>query len=141
MSKMVIGVGNELRGDDGAGLEVVRRLRNVTAVESRQGSYELLDLWGEAEEVIVVDAARSGSPPGTIHRFDAVMEPLPTGLLGTGTHTIGVAETVEMARRLDRLPPALIVYGVEVGSLSTGEGLTPAVDRAVELLAREIDGA
>ena len=141
MKRMVIGVGNPTRGDDGAGLEVARRVVSVEAHQALQGSYELMDVWEGADEVIVVDAARSGAPPGTVHRFDAHDERLPSGLLATSTHSVGVVETIEMARLLGRLPERVVVYGIEVSSLGPEVGLSARVEQAVSELVKEIDHA
>lgn len=141
MSRLVIGVGNPSRGDDAAGLEVARRLRRVEARQHLGASYELMDLWEEADDVIVVDAARSGAAVGTVHRYDARHQALPVGALATSTHSVGVAETVELARSLGRLPAGLVIYGIEIGDVSTGVGLSPAVEASVKRMVEEIDGA
>jgi hydrogenase maturation protease len=101
------------------------------AGNGQQFSEELMDIWAEADEVIVVDAARSGAPAGTIHSIMADKEPVPVGLL-TSTHSVGVAETVELARSLGCLPSRLLIYGFEVAEVGLGEGLSAEVERAVE---------
>lgn len=141
MRRIVIGVGNPSRGDDGAGLEVARRVRTRGSHQVASGSYELIDVWEGAEDVVVVDAAKSGSLAGTVHRFEAHSEPLPSGVLATSTHSIGVADAIEMARSLGRLPERLVVYGIEVQDVTPGAGLTARVERAVDEVVREIDGA
>jgi hydrogenase maturation protease len=138
---VVIGVGNPTRGDDAAGIEVAKRVRSTTAYQHSTGSYQMIDLWDGADEVIVVDAARSGAPPGTIHRIDPTSQPLPEGMLATSTHSVGVASTIEMARALGRLPDRVTVYGIEVSDLTRGVGLSPAVETAVDLVVEEIDHA
>jgi len=141
MRRIVIGVGNPSRGDDGAGLEVAGRVRSRGSYQVPGGSYELMDVWKGADDVIVVDAARSGSAPGTVHRFDASDQPLPGGVLGTSTHSIGVADVIEMARCLGRLPERLVVYGIEAFDVSPGGKITASVRRAVDRVVKEIDGA
>lgn len=141
MKRILIGVGNRLRGDDGVGLVVAERVRSIESIQSPGASFELMDLWQDADEVILVDAARSGARPGTIHRLDAALEPLPGTLLATSTHSIGLSDTVELARRLGRLPGRVVVFGVEAGNLAQREGLSPDVARAVDELVEMIDGA
>lgn len=141
MKRILIGVGNSLRGDDGIGLVVAGRIRSIDSVQVPSASFEMIDLWEEADEVIVVDAARSGASPGTIHRLDALARPVPGALLTTSTHSIGVSETIELARSLGRLPPSMTIYGIEVGGLTTGTDLSPEVRRAAETLVEMIDGA
>jgi len=139
----VIGVGNAFRGDDAAGLEVARRLSKahdgglrVIAHEGDQS--RLVHLWSGSDLAVVVDAAHSGAPAGTVFRFDAADEPLPAQLLRGSTHAFGVAEAVELARALGRLPRELIVYAIEGESFETGTGLTPEVERAVEVVVEEL---
>ena len=139
MSRLVIGVGNASRGDDGAGVEAARRMgpRGLVAT----APFQLIELWAEADDVVVIDAARSGEPAGTIHRFEARSQELPIDVLGGSTHAIGVAEVVELARALDRLPARLTVYGIEVGELSHGNDLSPEVEAAVGVVVAELSDA
>jgi hydrogenase maturation protease len=138
----VIGVGNAWRGDDAAGLEVAKRLREVQeelrVIQHEGDQSRLVDLFGGSDLVVVVDAAHSGAPAGTVFRFDAADEPLPAPLLRGSTHAFGVAEAVELARALGRLPRELIVYAIEGQTFETGAGLTPEVERAVEEVVEEL---
>jgi hydrogenase maturation protease len=140
MSILVIGAGNDLRRDDAAGLEAVRRLRNagVRVLEARGDLAGLADAWTAEDSVFVVDAARTGAPPGTVHRFEAASTPLPAVFARGSTHAIGVAEAVELARALGRLPRSLVVYGIEGSDFAHGEGLSPAVAGAVAEVAARI---
>lgn len=143
METRIIGVGNSLRGDDGAGPAVIRHLRQnlIDTADLLEASGEgatLLESWEGFETVILVDAARTGSPPGTIFRFDAHAESLPTDFFHYSTHAFSVAEAVELARVLDRLPPKLIIYGIEGASFLHGVTLSPAVQEAVEDVAARI---
>jgi hydrogenase maturation protease len=54
-------------------------------------------LWDKANMVIVLDAVVSGAQPGTICRFDAQADPLPTRWFHGSTHAFGVAEAIELA--------------------------------------------
>ena len=140
---VIIGVGNEYRRDDGAGIVVARRLRTlfpagVKIVEESGEGAALIQAWQGAAWVIVVDAVRSGAPPGTIHRFDARTAPVPTGFFHYSTHAFSLAEAIELARSLDQLPPHLIVYGVEGENFTAGMGLTSSVEQAVESVIEQV---
>lgn len=139
MTRVVIGVGNAARGDDGAGVAAAERMdpRGLTAT----APFQLVELWEGSDDVVVIDATRSGGPPGTIHRFEVGSQSLPTGVLGGSTHAIGVAEVVELARAMDRLPARLTVYGIEVGGLSHGRALSPEVEAAVATVVAEVSDA
>ena len=73
---LVVGLGNDLMGDDGVGLEVVRRLAaagpwpGVRIVEAGSDSLVLAELWAGEEEVWLVDALLGGAPPGTVRLLE-----------------------------------------------------------------------
>ena len=140
---LVVGIGNALRGDDGAGLAVARRLRERSAPGIRVSELEsdaigLLDVWEDARRVVLVDCVRTGAAAGTIHRFD-VREGLPRGLRASfTTHAFDVMETIDLARTVGRLPDRLVVYGIEGQSFGTGTPLSPSVAAAVDAVADSV---
>jgi hydrogenase maturation protease len=139
---LVIGVGNEWRGDDGAGLEAARRLSppppGSRVIERPGEPLDLIEEWEAEAEVFLVDAVSSGAAPGTIHRVDARERRLPAELFRGSTHALSVAEAVELARVLGRLPGRLRLYGIEGGDFGAGSTLTANVETAVDALVREI---
>ncbi len=103
MARIVIGVGNDLRGDDAAGWEAVRRLvpsPSLVLHEHGGDAPGLISLWGPDDDVVVVDAVVSSDPPGTIVEIDALAAPLPADVSWATTHGAGVAEGIELARVL-----------------------------------------
>jgi hydrogenase maturation protease len=142
-STLIVGVGNALRRDDGAGLAAARRLRGALAVArqviAKDGDCAaLLDDWQGAEEVVVIDATSSGSEPGTIRRYEAHERPLPSAFSRSSTHSFGVAEAIELARALGRLPAHVVVFGIEGRDFTPGEGLSPDVDAAVDEVVKRV---
>lgn len=132
----VIGIGNDWRRDDAVGLEVARRLGGVQLPGEPIGLVAAFD--GD-DDVVVVDAVSSGARPGTLHLFDATVEPLPTELFGSSsTHALGPAEAIEIARSLGRLPARVRVIGIEGARFDYGRGLSPEVEAAVEECTRSI---
>jgi hydrogenase maturation protease len=134
--RLLIGLGNDLRGDDAAGLLVARAARErehsgIEIVESGGEPVDLLDTWDGAAAAIVADAVTSGAEPGAIHRIDAGAGPLPAPFAAPSTHTLGLAEAVELGRALGRLPPQLTVFGIEGAAFTAGAAPTPAVLAAV----------
>jgi len=137
---LVLGIGNRYRRDDGVGPVVADRLAEagLPCRELSGEGAELMDAWRDAPHVILVDAASSGVAPGTVHRFDALAATVPTGLFHYSSHQFSVAEAIEMARVLGRLPRRMAVYGIEGKDFSYGVGLTPAVERAVGEVTAEV---
>ena len=73
-----------------------------------------------------------------MHRLDLTDSPLSIGFAAGSTHAFGVAETIELARSLGRLPERLIAYLVEGERFATGAPLSPAVAVAVAEAAQRI---
>jgi hydrogenase maturation protease len=137
----VIGIGNAWRNDDGAGLAVARLLDGLEGADviEREGEpTSLIDAWEGAEAVWLVDAVSSGAEPGTVHRHDASEQELPAQLFRTSTHHFGLAEAVELARAVGRLPGRTIVFGIEGKSFDTGETLSPEVEAASARVAEAV---
>lgn len=136
----VVGVGNRYRRDDGVGPWVVDRLQavGVSAQEHSGEGAGLIELFEACERVVLVDAAMSGAAPGTIHRFDATTDTIPKAFFRYSSHLFGVAEAVEMARALGRLPRQLLVFGIEGADFGHGETLSPPVDAAAAAVVRTI---
>jgi len=134
---LVIGLGNDQRGDDGSGLEVARALRPRLAGRARveecaSEGIALLELWRDADRVLVVDAVVSGGVQGTVHRIEAGDGFTPGFHTATSTHGLSLAEAVALGRGLGCLPRHLVVYGIEVDNLAVGAGLSPSVARGVQ---------
>jgi len=138
---LVVGLGSVDRGDDAVGPAVAhavaeRGLPGVHVVEHEDPT-ALLDLWADHDLVVVVDAIRSGEPPGTIHQLEtgAGAPPMPAAAWSAtgrgGTHAFGLAAAVELARALRRLPPRLVIVGVEAAGFDYAEPLTGPVAAAV----------
>jgi hydrogenase maturation protease len=138
---LVIGCGNRDRGDDGAGLMVAERLRELGVnVEVCTGeSLALIEAWSRADDVILVDAVVTGARPGTVWLWDAQTAQV-RGSLTTSTHGFGVAEAIKLARILDRLPKRLRVFGIEGLRFDVGGEVSPEVMRTVVELAQQIAG-
>jgi hydrogenase maturation protease len=136
----VIGVGNDLRGDDAAGLVVLRQLEDVDAtLHTCEGEpVAMLDLWEGFDRVVVVDAMQSGAEPGTVRTIDVGDERLPPELSRASSHLLGVADAIELARSLDRLPPSLTIYAIEGERYDAGAELSSTVARAASEVAAEI---
>ncbi len=142
--RLVIGVGNDFRGDDAAGLALVRRLRgslpNGTVTREVAGDAAgIIDAWQGFDEVVIVDACSSGEEAGALFRFDAVGGAVPEQILREcSTHAVGIANVIELARTLGRLPPTLTVFAIEGTVFSAGAPISHDVSVAVDSLAAQL---
>jgi len=140
---LVVGIGNWDRGDDGFGLAVAHQLMGrvpstVRILERSGDALAMIEDWNGVHRAIVIDAMAPISEPGRVHRFDLSDSPLPIGFAPSSSHAFGVAETVELARSLGRLPRYLVAYLVEGEQFGTGAPLSLAVAEAVEDVADRI---
>ena len=132
---LVIGLGNPDRGDDAVGVRIAREVAaerlDVLALEFDDPS-EALDAWAPEDTVVLTDAISSGGNPGDIHVVDVLQHSLPGGNWSAGgTHALGLAAVVELARPLDMLPRRLVVVGVEASKFDHGAPISDAVEAAV----------
>ncbi|WP_343079447.1 hydrogenase maturation protease [Ostreiculturibacter nitratireducens] len=140
VTRLVIGCGNPMRHDDGAGRAVARALSHMgmEAVEASGEAGGLLALFEGRRDVVLVDACASGSEAGTVHEFEAGTGPLPASLGTVSSHGFGAAAAIELARSLGALPPRLRVFAIEGTEFGHGEGLSPPVEAAVAALVRRL---
>ena len=147
---LVIGLGSTDRGDDAVGVAVARavaaRMPDVTVLDHEDPT-ALLDAWHDHTPVVVVDAVLSGGPAGTLHWLETGQHGPRIGAgswarTGHGSsHSVGLAEMVELGRALGRLPDRLVVVGIEAAAFDQGAPLTPAVAAAVPVAVERVCAA
>ncbi|HVZ13093.1 MAG TPA: hydrogenase maturation protease [Bauldia sp.] len=143
MATRVIGIGHPDRGDDAVGRVVAARLMGMPGIEVIETDGEaakLLDLMEGADCVIIADAALSGASPGAVRRLDAAAQPVPQPMFAASSHAVGLAESIELARILDRLPRRCIIFAIEAQDFTLGAGLSPVVAAAVDRVVGAILG-
>jgi hydrogenase maturation protease len=142
MSTVIIGIGNEYRRDDAAGIVAVRRLRLLEApgvrMEDSDGEpTSLIDLWSDSDLAIVIDAVAANGEPGRVYRM-GLHHPAADRRGTPSSHRVSLGDAVALARALDRLPPRLLLYGIEVAEAGPGLGLSAPVARSVAAVSAEI---
>jgi hydrogenase maturation protease len=145
---LVLGIGNEIRGDDGVGIYVARRVAallpdelaaRVDVDEASTGGFDLVDYLRGYERAIVADAIKTeGGEPGTVYKFaaDALK---PTAHLGH-SHGVNLASALAVLSALELgAPREVTVVAVEAEWLyEFREGLSPRVAAAVEEAAAAV---
>jgi hydrogenase maturation protease len=138
----IICCGNPDRGDDGVGALVAERLRDC-GIEAEIRSGEALDLieaWGGADNVVVVDVVETGASLGTVRLWDGGKARFAADG-SVSTHGLGVSAAIRMARVLGRLPKRLRIYGIEGRRFEHGTEVSPELKTAVEHVVRQINAA
>jgi hydrogenase maturation protease len=148
---LVLGFGNVLLCDDGAGVQLLGRVRSelgeVAAhfIDAGTLSFSLLPYMEAAHSMLVFDAANIGGAPGTIRLFEgAAMDRFLTSTRRRTVHEVGLIDLLDMARLQDCLPhrrallciqPERIEWS-EMLSAPVAEALPEAVRQATALLRR-----
>jgi hydrogenase maturation protease len=133
---LVLGVGNVLFADDGAGLLVLAELERDAAqwgdqVEFLDGGTQglaLLDRIAHRRALLVLDAVALGAEPGTVHILRGWSH---AGGRASTAHESNVAELLQTSTLLGECPEQVTVIGIEPEKIGTGIGVSDAVARAV----------
>lgn len=138
---LILGIGNTLLGDDGVGVHVADALRSRPArtdgLEVLDGgtlSFTLADAIGGADRLVVVDAARLDSPPGTIRVFEgAAMDRFVAGTRRASVHEVSLLDLLTVAQLSGQLPRQRALIGIEPERVHWSDRLSDRVERAVPL--------
>ena len=141
---LIVGCGNPMAGDDSAGIEIVRRLRDLgdcgcdLRAETAPG-VGLLDVFPLADVILFVDAVTSGGVPGTLYLTSLPSKDLEPRALGSlSNHGWGLVETLELAHILGRTIPRLFILGIEAGTVTQGAPRSATVEQAIGLVVERI---
>jgi hydrogenase maturation protease len=132
----VLGIGNPLCRDDGIGIRIIEIMRetgkydNIELIDGGTAP-DLLSLLDEkVEKLIIVDALKGGSTPGSIYRLEIrdenISEESPVSL-----HGLGILDSLLMMKKLDIRRPEVILIGVEPVDTSHGLKLSPQLETIV----------
>ena len=141
---LVAGVGNDLLGDDGFGIAVVRRFSEEGAPEEVEvfesgiaGIRMVQELMDGYEAIVIVDATDKGEEPGTVYLLE-VEVPDPEELTEEGrqefladTHLTVPSKALALARAIEVLPPRVYILGCQPKECELGMGLSEPVQRGV----------
>lgn len=144
---LILGFGNILLGDDGAGVHFVAQLsRGLAAgcadcIDAGTMSFSLLSYVEEAEALMIVDAAELGSSPGTVQLFEgATMDGFLAGPRRRSVHEVGLIDLLDMARLRGALPERRALLCIQPALIDWSESLSPAVTAALPQADHEARG-
>lgn len=141
---LVLGIGNVLKGDDGAGPAVVRWLQQhatglgdgVELIDGGTGGHSLLPVMRGRKKIVIVDAMLSAEKPGRVRRLSA--GELPAETAPWSLHASGIRGMVKSLRLLGERPEVQIVAISARDVRSTRMELSGEVQRAVPAAASEV---
>lgn len=136
MKTLVLGLGNTLLGDDGAGIYAIRQLEQqwpnddgkVEFVDGGTLSFTLTELIQDADQLIVIDAAQLNEKPGSVHVFeDHDMDQFVRNGKFASVHEVSLAELMDIARLTDRLPARRALIGIQPQLVDWADKPTPEI--------------
>ena len=151
MKTIILGVGNQILGDDGVGIHVANELKhciqdpNITIEEAITGGMNLLDLILGYDRAIIIDAVKTEEgESGEVKRI--LLSDFST-MHSCNPHDVSLIEAIEMAKKMGelRIPQEIIIIGVLMKQIpcefgeELSEKIAAAVPKAVEMILNEIN--
>ncbi len=135
---LILGIGNLLLSDEGAGIRVIENLMEnynipdtIEVTDGGTMGIELLPWIEGRSHIIIVDAVRSDNPPGSVLRIDNVPAFFRDRI---SPHQIGISDVLAMATITDGLSAEVILIGIEPESLSGWIDLSETVAAKIETM-------
>jgi hydrogenase maturation protease len=150
MKTIILGIGNQILGDDGVGVHVANELKkyihhpDITIEEAITGGMNLLDLILGYDKAIIIDAVKTET------RENGEVKRIPLNDFSTmhscNPHDISLSEAIEMAKKMGetRIPKEIIIIGVMMKQIpcefreKLSQKIAEAVPKAVEMTLNEI---
>jgi len=143
---VVLGLGNVLLGDDGAGVHVIERLGacrslppDVHLVDGGTLNFSLLEQVESASILVVVDASDLGQPPGTVRVFaDDAMDDFLAAPTQRSVHDVNLGDLLRMCALRDALPLHRYLVGIQPENIDWQPGPSAAVDAGIDRACERI---
>lgn len=146
MKTLVLGIGNTLLSDEGVGVHVTRQLQSLLPesedIEILDGgtlSFTLASPIGDADALIVVDAAQLKSAPGTLEVFEGeTMDAFLRGNRKSSVHEVGLIDLMSIALLTGSWPERRALVAIQPENMEWGEHPTPRVAAAMPAACQRI---
>jgi len=148
---VVIGLGNVLLRDEGAGVHVVRRLESllgdvpgVECVDAGAAGMKLLHILPGHSKAVLVDCALMDEAPGTLRRFRPDEVRSVKALAGLSLHEGDLLTIIRLCKELGDAPDDIVIFGIEPDKVDPAEGLSERLagklDEYATAVADEVRG-
>ncbi|MBF0275443.1 MAG: HyaD/HybD family hydrogenase maturation endopeptidase [Nitrospinae bacterium] len=136
----VLGIGNILIRDDGAGIKALESLKrytfpeNVRLIDAGTTIYHNMNIMTESDKLLVLDAVKLDGKPGTIYSFtpEEFRIKLPRK---ANSHDVGLLEALSTLTLIEEEPPETVIIGIQPLDYSSwGEELTDEVNKGLPMM-------
>ncbi len=136
-SRLVLALGNDILGDDGAALVAATILRKdfagqIDFVDTIESGLVLLDIMAGYDQVLLLDTITTG-----LHKPGTILDYSPRSfcsIVGPSPHCMGLPEVLELADRLAiPFPGEIHIHAIEIVTPEGfGQNLSPVVECAMD---------
>lgn len=140
---LIIGIGNTLLGDEGAGVHAVERIRallgdatDVDLIDGGTLSFTLLPTLEAYARLIVLDSAQLNAPAGTVASFEGPAMDEFLGRPRRSVHEVGLCDLMNMAQLSGCFPQRRALIGIQPELIDWSEACSPAVAASLDEAAR-----
>lgn len=138
-STLILGIGNTLLGDEGAGVHALERIRalleddsDVDLIDGGTLCFMLLPTLEQYRRLIVIDAAQLDGPPGTVESFEGAAMDEMLGRPRQSVHEVGLCDLLSMARLSGCFPEQRALVGIRPQFVDWSETCSPPVAAALD---------
>ena len=143
MNTLVLGIGNPILTDDGVGIKVAQKLKEVNpeleVEETSEVGMALLELIAGYDKLIIIDSIKTEQgKPGELYKLE--LEDLKPAKYFSSSHGIDIPTAIELGHKVGyRMPKHVSLYAVEIKDNSTfGEECTEEIEERLPFIAKQI---
>jgi hydrogenase maturation protease len=147
---VVLGIGNTLMSDDGAGIHVVHALQcqqralllpegDIEILDGGTLGYLLIDRISDADGLIIVDSANLGQAPGTVRVMaDAEIDQFLDENPSSSVHEVGLIDLLQMMTLNDEAPRLRALVGIQPEVIGWGTEMSPALAGSIPVASSAV---
>ena len=135
---LVLGIGNTLLSDEGAGIHALSLMKSTfaghsgfTFLDGGTLSFTLAAWIEDCRNLIVFDAAELGLPAGSIKTLEGTEMDAFLGAAKRSAHEVGLMDLMDIARLTGNLPANRALIGIQPKTMGWGMQATPTVQQAL----------
>lgn len=146
MKTVVLGIGNTLLGDEGAGIHALKLLesrwdQSIAQVDFIDGgtlSFTLTELIQDADNLIIIDAAELSNDPGSVAVYEnEAMDDFVTNGKCSSVHEVSISELMDIARLTESLPSRRALIGIQPRDVDWSHDPSPPVAKGIDLASQQ----
>lgn len=136
----VLGIGNILMQDEGAGVHTIRLFNGIYSVpdyvaiiDGGASGLDLMEYLENRDKVLIADAVNFGKEPGYIGVLENEEIPAHIGMKAS-MHHLGLLDVLSVLKLMDALPKNICLVGIQPKSMEPGLDMTEDIwDKVIVL--------